>query len=562
MSASDNQRTGGRILIDQLVVHGVDTVFCVPGESYLAALDAFHDVPDRIRLITCRHEAAAANMAEAYGKMTGKPGICFVTRAPGACHASIGLHTAYQDSTPLVLFIGQIARDMEEREAFQEMDYRRFLDQATKWTAEIHEPHRIPELVSQAFHRATSGRPGPVALSLPEDMLVERSGVGDAKAYNRIEAHPGPADMAQLRDMLMGAKRPILLLGGGGWSAHGVQAITRFVENFNLPATAAFRNQDRFDNRHANYAGDVGIGASAELLQRVKEADLFMIVGPRLGEQTSQGYKLIGIPEPDMPVVHVHPGAEELGRVFRPALAINAGMTAFAEAAAALEAPQSVPWGEWTAEARRDYLAYSEIQPTSGALDMAHVMAVLREKLVDDVVVANDAGNFSGWAQRYLAFTRYPSQVGPTSGAMGYGVPATIGAAIAAPERQVVGFVGDGGFLMSGTEIATAIHHGIKALLFVVNNNMYGTIRMHQEREFPGRYPGTDLTNPDIAAFAQSFGAFGETVTADEDFAPALDRALASEKFAVLELVTDPEAISSKTTLSAIRDAALARQNS
>ena len=526
MAGASNLRTGGRLLIDQLVVHGVEAVFCVPGESYLAALDAFADVANKIRLITCRHEAAAANMAEAYGKMTGKPGVCFVTRGPGACHAVIGLHTAFQDSTPMVLFVGQIARAMTEREAFQEMDFRRFFDQASKWAAQIDDAARIPELVSHAFHTATAGRPGPVVLALPEDMLVDEAGVADAGRYKVVQAHPGPEDMATLRRLLGGAKRPLLMLGGATWTPQAVADITAFVEAFDLPVTTSFRNQDRFDHRHPNYVGEVGIGSNPKAIQRVKDADLLLLVGPRLGEQTSQGYTLIELPRPKQTVVHVHPGAEELGRVFQADLPIVAGMAAFAAAAAKLQPMASPAWAASVKQARAEYLENIEIKPTVGALDMAHVTRVLREKLPKDAVLANDAGNFSGWAHRYLQLSRYPSQVGPTSGAMGYGVPAALGACVAAPDRLVVCFAGDGGFLMSGNEIATAIHHDLKPLILVVNNGMYGTIRMHQEREHPGRYPGTALTNPDFAAYARAFGAFGEVVTKDDEFDGALERAL------------------------------------
>jgi acetolactate synthase I/II/III large subunit len=560
MSGASNLRTGGRLLIDQLVVHGVDAVFCVPGESYLTALDAFHDVQDRIRLITCRHEAAAANMAEAYGKMTGRPGVCFVTRGPGACHAAVGLHTAFQDSTPLILFVGQVARGMTEREAFQEMDFRRFFGQASKWAAEIEDAARIPELVSHAFHTATAGRPGPVALSLPEDMLTDDVGVADAGPYKIVQAHPGPDDMATLRRLLQSAKRPLAMLGGATWTAQAVADIARFVEAFDLPVTTSFRNQDRFDHRHPNYVGEVGIGSNPKLIQRIKDSDLLLLIGPRLGEQTSQGYTLIDLPRPKQTVVHVHPGAEELGRVFQADLPIVSGMAAFAAAAAKLEPLKQPAWSAAVKQGRAEYLDNIEIEPSTGALDMAHVTRVLRDRLPKDAVLANDAGNFAGWAHRYLQFTRYPSQVGPTNGAMGYGLPAALGACVAAPDRPVVCFAGDGGFLMSGSELATAVHHDLKPLVLVVNNGMYGTIRMHQEREHPGRYPGTALTNPDFAAYARSFGAFGETVTKNEEFEGALERALASGKCALLELRTDPEAITTRTTLTAIRNAAIARR--
>ncbi len=560
MKNTQNMRSGGRLLVDQLIVHGVTHVFCVPGESYLAALDAFADVEDRIQLITCRHEASAANMAEAHGKLTGRPGICFVTRGPGACHAAVGLHTAFQDSTPMILLIGQVGREMEEREAFQEMDYRRFFETTTKWTGEINDVDRIPEMVSHAFYAATSGRAGPVALALPEDMLRDLSGMPDPNPARRVQPAPRPEDMAILGGMLAKASAPLLLIGGGGWTGQAVEDITAFAEGYDLPVSCAFRNQDRFDNFHPNYAGELGIAPNQALLEAIASSDLFIIAGPRLGEMTSQGYGLLDIPVPQLPVVHIHPGAEDLGRVYQPELAINSGMAEFAAAAKALPGRANPPWAERTHRANADYLQYIEIQPTLGDLDMAHVMTVLRARLPGDAIISNDAGNFSGWAHRYWRFSSFPSQVGPTSGAMGYGVPAGIAAAITAPERQSVCFVGDGGFLMAGNEIATAMHHGAKPLFLVINNGIYGTIRMHQEREFPGRKPGTDLTNPDFAAYARSFGAFGETVRRDEEFEPALERALNSGKAALLELVTDPEAITTKTTLSAIRRDALARQ--
>jgi acetolactate synthase-1/2/3 large subunit len=552
-------RSGGQILVDQLEVHGVDTVFCVPGESYLAALDAFHDHPE-IDVLACRHEANAANMAEAYGKLTGRPGICFVTRGPGACHAAIGLHTAFQDSTPLILFVGQVGRAMRDREAFQEMDFRLFFGEVSKWAAEIDDAGRIPELVSQAFHRATSGRPGPVVLSLPEDMLTDLSGVGDGRRYVPVQAAPAPEQMQHLRDLLAGARRPVMMLGGGTWTPEAVADITRFAELNALPVCTAFRNQDRFDNRHANYAGEVGIGSNPALLQRLRETDLFIAVGPRLGEQTSQGYSLLDIPVPKQRLVHVHPDPEELGRVYRPELGIASGMPQFAAAAAAMQPVDAGARRDEVTAAREAYLANFEIEPSPGALDMAEVVRALRKLLPEDAIITNDAGNFAGWAHRYLPFTRYPSQLGPTSGAMGYGVPAALAAAKARPERLTVCFAGDGGFLMSGNEIATAVQYGLKPIILVVNNGMYGTIRMHQAREFPDRYVATELTNPDFAAYARAFGAFGETVTRSADFAPAFERARAAGTCALLELRTDPEAITTRTTLSAIRDAALKRK--
>lgn len=559
MPKATNMRTGGQILVDQLQVHDVDTVFCVPGESYLAALDAFVDHPE-IRLLTCRHEANAANMAEAYGKLTGKPGVCFVTRAPGACHSVVGLHTAYQDSSPLVLFVGQVAREMVEREAFQEMDYRRFFDQCSKWAAEIQNPGRIPELVGQAFNRATSGRPGPVVLSLPEDMLRELSDVGDGRCYQASQAYPAPEQMAELRAMMANARKPMMMLGGGTWTPQAVADVTEFAVANGLPVCTAFRNQDRFDNHHNNYVGEVGIGSNPHLIECLKETDLFIALGPRLGEQTSQGYSLLDIPVPKQPLVHIHADVQELGRVYQPILGINAGMPQFAAAAASMEAVDPSPWAGWLKELRAAYQANLEIRDSVGSLDMAHVMRVLRDKLPKDAIIANDAGNSSGWAHRYLPFSTYPSQLGPTSGAMAYGVPAALTGALVFPDRMTISFVGDGGFLMSGNELATAQQYGLKPIILVVNNGAYGTIKAHQAREYPGRYPATELQNPDFAAFARSFGCFGEVVEKSEDFAAAFERAVDADKCAILELRTDIEAINTRSTLSAISDAALARQ--
>ncbi len=552
-------RTGGQILVDQLRIHGVDTVFCVPGESYLAALDAFHDVRDEIRVISCRHESGAAFMAEAYGKLTGKPGIVFVTRAPGACNASIGIHTGFQDSTPMVLFIGQVARGQAEREAFQEVDFRRMYGEFAKWVAQIEDPARLPELVSQAFHRASAGRPGPTVLALPEDMLTERVGVADAGPYRVVQASPSAEQIAALRAILGAAERPIVLLGGGGWSASAQADITAFAERNGLPVACAFRNQDRFDNFHDHYIGDAGIGANPALSQRIKDADVVLAIGPRLGEMTSQNYSLFTVPVPKQRLIHVHAGAEELGRVYQAELMINAGM---AEAGRALEAMAPLDgtrWSAWREGARADYLAWLAPSPHPGEVDMNGVMRALAEALPEDAIVTNDAGNFSGWAHRYHRFRRWPSQLGPTNGAMGYGVPAAIGAKAACPDREVVCFVGDGGFLMTGNEIATALLEGLAPLILVIDNGMYGTIRMHQERDYPGRTIATTLASPDFAALARAFGAHGESVRKTEEFAPALARARAAGTVAVIDIKLDPDAITTRTTLRAIRAAAEAR---
>jgi len=558
--SGENLRTGGQILVDALKIHGVDTVFCVPGESYLAALDALHDARENIRSLSCRQEGGAANMAEAYGKLTGRPGVLFVTRGPGACNAAVGVHTAHQDSTPLVVFIGQVASDQEEREAFQELDYRRFYAPLCKWAAQIEDPERIPELVSQAFHRATSGRPGPVALALPEDMLKKRVQVADAGRYRPAMPGVSTAALAEMRTLLAKARRPLMIVGGGGWTAEACRDIVTFAENNDLPTGASFRCQDRFDNTHDNYVGDVGIGISPNLAKRVREADLILAVGPRLGEITTQGYTLLAPPRPTQKLIHVYPDPDELGRVYQTDLSICAGIPEFAREAKALKSVNSKAWAQWSEDARLDYL--NNLEPSSGlprTLDMAAVIAHLRETLPPEAILTTDAGNFSGWMQRFYQYRRYPTQLGPTSGAMGYGIPAAIAARLLFPERPVVGFCGDGGCLMTGQEIATAVHYGIDPVILVINNDMYGTIRMHQERDYPGRVMGTALTNPEFAVWAKSFGAFGELVSQTEEFPAAFERARKAGRIAVLELRIDPELITTRTTLSAIREAARKR---
>ena len=560
MSEHNILRSGGQILIDQLRVHGVERVFCVPGESYLAALDALHDAPG-IALTVCRQEGGAAMMADAHGKMTGEPGICFVTRGPGATNASAGVHIAYQDSTPMILFIGQVARRDRDREAFQEIDYRRMFGQMAKWVAEIDDPARIPEYIGRAFATATAGRPGPVVLALPEDVLSERAATGDLTHYRRVQAHPDPTDLWQLREMISRAKRPFVLLGGGGWTAEAKADMEAFAEANALPVGCAFRCQDYFDNTHPCYVGDVGIGPNPKLAARVRESDLLLVVGARLGEMTTGGYSLIVPPKPRQPLVHVHPGAEELGRVYQPTLGIQAVTPAFALAVSELEPIADPVWAEDTEAARADYEAWTEAQAVPGDLQLAEIMVWLRETLPEDTFICNGAGNYAGFIHRYHRFRAYRSQLAPTSGSMGYGVPAAIAAKLRHPERQVVAFAGDGCFLMTGQELATAVHHKAAIVVIVVNNGMYGTIRMHQEREYPGRVSGTGLTNPDFAALARAYGAHGEVVEKTEDFAPAFERAQAAEGPALLELRIDPEAITPLRTLAEIRSEALAKAN-
>ncbi len=555
-----NRRSGAQILVDQLKIHGADTVFCVPGESYLAVLDALYDA-NSVGLVTCRQEGGATMMADAYGKLTGRPGIVMVTRGPGATNASAGLHVAMQDSTPLILFIGQVARGALEREAFQEIDYRRMFGQLAKWVAEVDDPCRIPEFLSRAFHTATGGRPGPVVLALPEDMLTETAEVADARPYVRVETWPGDAPMARLRALLAAAKRPFLLLGGGGWDAEGVAAIERFADANRLPVGCAFRRQDRFDNTHPCYAGDVGIGINPKLAQRIGEADLLIALGPRLGEMTTGGYTLLDIPTPRQPLVHVHADPEELGRVYQTVLPINATPSAFARAAAALAPVESAAWAAATEAAHQDFLAFRKAPRSPGALQMGEIMLWLDEHLPADAIITNGAGNFATWVHRFRRYRLFGSQLAPTSGSMGYGFTAAITAKIVHPERTVVCVAGDGDFLMTGQELATAVQRRLGIVVLLVNNGMYGTIRMHQERHHPGRVIATELHNPDFAALAQAYGAHGEVVERTEDFAAAFERARAAGAPAIIELRIDPEALTIRQSLSEIRAAALAQQH-
>ncbi len=556
MTAAPPPRSGAEILVAQLRVHGADTVFGVPGESYLSALDAMRDA-NFLRYVVCRHEGGAAAMAEADGKMTGRPGICFVTRGPGATNASIGVHTAMQDSTPMILFVGQVSRCHREREAFQEIEYRRMFAALAKWAVEIDAAARIPELVSQAFHRATNGRPGPVVVSLPKDVLDEAARVEDAEPYGVARAAPRPQDLERLRCMLAEAQRPLAIAGGAGWTAGAARDLAAWAEAAALPVVAAFRRQDCFDNLHPCYAGDLGAGPNPRLVRRIRESDLILALGPRLGEITTGGYALVDAPRPRPALVHVHCDADELGRVYRADLPILAGMPEFMAALGAVSVPAPPPWRERTREAHEEFRAYGEPEPAPFALDLARVVAWLRDRLPADAIVTNGAGNYTGWVHRYHRYRRYGTQLAPTSGAMGYGVPAAIAAKLRHPARDVVAFAGDGCFLMTGQELATAAQFGADIVVVVVNNGMYGTIRMHQERAFPGREFGTALANPDFAAFARAFGAHGERVERTEDFAPAFERARAAGAPALIELVVDPEAATTRTTLSAIRDSAL-----
>ena len=554
-------RSGARLLVDQLLIQGVNQAFCVPGESYLAVLDALYEAREMIKLVVNRHESAATFMADAYAKLTGQPGVAFVTRGPGASNAAVGIHTSFQDSTPVVVFVGQVGNEFADREAFQEVDYRRMFGQMTKWVAQIDRADRVPEFVARAFQTATSGRPGPVVLALPEDMQLQTVTVPDALCHQPVNAAPSDMQIAALRRLLGRAQRPLLLLGGFGWTSAACDNIKRFAEANYLPVACAFRFQDLFDNRHPNYIGDVGIGINPKLAQRIRDADLIVAVGARLGEMTTSGYTLLTVPVPSQSLVHVHAGVEELGRVYQSQLMINAGMPQFASRLAMMVPIEEPPWRESVAQARADYEAwqqrpavYAHAQPK---LDLWEVVQILSRAVPEDAIIANGAGNFSLWAHRFWRYTGLRTQLAPTSGAMGYGVPAAIAAKVSAPERCVVCFSGDGDFQMTGQELGTAVQYGAGVLLLVFNNGMYGTIRMHQEREFPGRDHGTRLVNPDFAKLAQSYGAFGATAETTDEFAIALAQALAFMRErhlpALIELRTDPEVITPNATLTAIR---------
>ena len=549
-------RTGAQILVEQLKIHQVDHVFCVPGESYLAVLDALHDA-EGIKIVTCRQEGGAAMMADAYGKLTGEPGICMVTRGPGATNASAGLHVAMQDSTPMIVFIGQIARNMVEREAFQEIDYRRAFGQVAKWVAQIDDPVRIPEFVSRAFHTATSGRPGPVVLALPEDMLVEVAEAQNVRPYRRVDTEPGDRSLAELTSAMQQAKRPMVLLGGSGWDSEAVRNIELFAEHQQIPIATTFRRQDRFNNQHPCYAGDVGIGINPKLAARVKDSDFLLVIGARLGEMTTGGYTLINIPVPQQFLVHVHPDPEELGRVYQPSLAITSSARPFAAKLASLPTLLNPTWAQWTGEANQDYKATLAMQTSPGKLQMSQIMHWLSETLPRDAIITNGAGNFTTWVHRFFQYKGFGTQLAPTSGSMGYGVPAAIAAKIIDPTRTVVCVAGDGDFMMTSQELATAAQNQLGIIILIVNNGMYGTIRMHQERHYPARVVATDLLNPDFVMLARSYGAYAELVETTEQFAPAFERARATNGLAVLELKIDPQALTIKQSLSEIRAVAL-----
>ncbi len=552
--------------MDALQVHGVEFVFGVPGESYLPVLDALYD--SKIRFIINRQEGGAAFMADAYGKMTGRPGICFVTRGPGATNAAIGVHTAYQDSTPMILFVGQVGNDFVEREAFQEIDYRRMYGQMAKWVAQIDRTDRIPEYIARAFQVATSGRPGPVVLALPEDMLAGVAEIADTRCYTPVQASPSAIQLAELRTRLARAQRPIVILGGSGWDADACRHISEFAAANQLPLSCAFRFQDLVDNAHPNYVGDVGIGINPRLAQRIRDADLVIAIGPRLGEMTTSGYSILEAPIPRQALIHVHADALELGRVYQADQMINSGMP---QIAAALKSMQPVDAGAWkeSVQAAKTDLANYQTEPplfknTGAPLNLWQLVQDLMQAVPKDTIITNGAGNYATWAHRFYRYGGWRTQLAPTSGAMGYGVPAGIAAKIVQPQRTVITFAGDGEYLMNGQELATAVQYRAGVIIIVFNNGMFGTIRMHQEREFPTRVSGTDLHNPDFAALARAYGASGEVVLATAEFAPALQRALAHTQNtglpALIELRYDGNLITPNASLQAIRDIALENQ--
>ena len=562
-------QTAGHLLVDCLIAQGVTHAFGVPGESYLAVLDGLHARRDQIRYITCRQEGGAAFMAEAHGKLTSRPGVCMVTRGPGATNASIGVHTAFQDSTPMVLLVGDVASDCRDREAFQEVDFLSFFGPSTKAFAKrverIDDADRIPEYVARAFATAMNGRPGPVVLVLPEDMLTQSTTAQPLPRVEAVQAWSDPGSLRTLRSMLLASQRPLVIAGGSGWTPQAAQALQRFAENWRLPVANAFRFQDTFDNHHPLYAGEVGIGLNPKLAERVRQSDLLIAIGPRLGEMTTGSYTLLKPPRLAQKLVHIHASAEELHRVYQADLAINATMNAAARSLEVLTAPKELPWEAWTEQAHADYLANLQPPPAGtwpGSIDMPAIVALLQKHLPEDAVLSNGAGNFASWTHRFFRHhglaKGHKTQLAPTVGAMGYGVPAGIAAALTTG-RVVLTMAGDGDFLMNGQELATAVQHGGKSIIVLLNNGMYGTIRMHQEREYPRNESGSVLQNPDFVALALAYGYAAQRITHTEEFEPALVAALSSDRGSLIEVMLSPEVITTRGTLEAITQQALAR---
>jgi acetolactate synthase-1/2/3 large subunit len=552
-----SSRSGGEILVAGLVAQGATHLFGVPGESYLPVLDALVDVADRLAFVVCRQEGGAAYMAEAAGKLTGRPGVAIVTRGPGATNAAIGVHVAAQDSTPMVLLVGQVGGDMVDREAFQEIDYRRMYGGVAKWAAQIDRADRIPEYLAHAWRLAMSGRPGPVVLALPEDVLSSSASVADAPRAAHTPAAPSVAQVAEVRARLAASRAPLVLVGGSRWDPDACGELARFADRWSLPVACAFRRQDLFDNRRPNYAGDVGIGPNPALAKRVRDADLLIVIGERLGEMTTSGYTLLEVPVPRQALVHVHPGPDELGRVYQPAVGICATPGAFLEAINSAEGPGATPaWHPSVAAAHADYEAWRAPRPVPGAVDLWRIVRWLDERLPDDAILTNGAGNYTTWLHRLYRHRRFGTQLAPYAGAMGYAVPAAVAAKLLRPRSPVISWNGDGCFLMNGQELATAVQHRLAIVFVVIDNAMYGTIRMHQERTYPGRVSGTALDNPDFAALARAYGAVGETIVATEAFAPAFERALAHDGPSLLHVKIDPQALTMNASLDALREAA------
>ena len=544
-------RTGGQILVDQLRIHGVDRLTCVPGESYLAALDAMYDAA--IDVLICRHEGGAAMMAEAYGKLTNRPGICFVTRGPGAMNAAHGVHIAAHDSTPMILFIGQVERAALGRGAFQEMDYQAVFGSVAKWAVEVHDARRLPEIIARAFAVATGGRPGPVVISLPEDMLTDTVEAVDASVMTPVKAALSIAQFEKVEALLRASKRPLVILGGSGWSDEGCAAIADFTARFRLPVATEFRRAPLFPALHPSYAGDLGFGQNPKLSQRVKDADLLILLGARMSEVPSSGYTLIDIPQPKQALIHVFPDAAEIGKVYQPELGIVCAPDEFAKSMAWMKAPLDLAWRTQTENAHMDFLAWTgKPAPIPGDFQYGEAMVWLRDTLPADTIICNGAGSYAIWVHRYWRHSQPRTLVAPTSGSVGYSVPAGVMAKRHCPDRTVVVFAGDGCFLMHGNEFATAVQYDVPVIVIVVDNGMYGTIRMHQEREYPHRVVGTDLKNPDFAAYARAFGGHGETVRTTAEFAPAFERAQASGKPAIIHCFLDPQAITPGKTLDQV----------
>jgi len=551
------ERNGGQLLVECLLALGATKSFGVPGESYLAVLDALHDTPGRLDFVLCRNEGGASFMAAAYGKLAGKPGICFVTRGPGATNASIGVHTAMQDSVPMILFVGQVGTEMKGREAFQELDYKAVFGSMAKWAVEIDQVERIPEIVSRAWTMAVSGRPGPVVIALPEDMLTSlTTAPGLSGPVDLVEPAPAASTMKHVREMLVSAKRPVILYGGCNWKDGSMAIVQRFAEASDIPVVAVFRYQDQYDNASPTFCGEAGVGMVASIKELLKNADVILAINNRFGENSTDGYTLFEVPQPQQKIIHVHGSDLEIGKIYRPALGIHSGPNAFANALGALE-PIKGGWADWRAKARAAYEKGFELPDLPSPVDMGKVTAFLNDVLPDDVILTNGAGNFTVWPNKFFKFGPRARLLAPQSGAMGYGVPAAVAAKVAHPDRTVVCFAGDGDFQMNCQELATALQHGAQPIILLLNNGIYGTIRAHQERTYPARVSGTSMINPDFVALAKSYGFHAERVESTVDFGAAFERARASKTGALLDLDISPEALTPRQTLSQMRNAAL-----